>query len=234
VLDSAIIPDEFFTTRSALGIAMMQLMTRIPGLATRTDEAFALLALEQNKEEDGQDMQIIQKLAAEVQKLRQELITWRRGFDAALMYHFSGHDCAGASLRVSSTISRRDPQGYDADSRYELLGISLVARILTSRLLASLSPPGAGVALLLEEEVLSLAMELKSLETSLPSSGGGSSSSSWHQVRFALQQKVRVADAALATHDQSRAMLATITERALAADKLEEFWMALGRTSSRR
>ncbi|KAH8897956.1 hypothetical protein GQ53DRAFT_791642 [Thozetella sp. PMI_491] len=104
-------------------------------------------------------------IAIDVRALRTAVVSWRRDFNTAL-------------------IHVADEQA----SRYELLGVALIIHILANRMLLCLVPGERG---LLEEEVGSLALELRGLQGTVGRN---------HRAGFFLSQKAKIADAALATH----------------------------------
>ena len=139
VFEAAACPDETFTDRSELGIALMILMAKTPGLAKRTGHAVIV--------QDTLQPEDFESIAADLRVVRSAIITWRRKFNMAL-------------LRIRE---RPLNDTGDFEKRYELLGISLIINILMSRMLCCIVPSERA---LLEEEVQNLAIELKAVQGS--------------------------------------------------------------------
>jgi len=164
VMKSTHIPSEIFTDRSKLGIDLMILKPRISGLAKRTNHA-VFMQEELNSEK-------LDAIAADLRDARSRIVMWRRKFNTALLN--------------ADESTRND--ALDFGKRYELLGVSLVVHILLSRLLCSIAPACRS---LLEEEVQSLALELKTVQGTLSHN---------RRAEFFFEQKSKIADAAISTH----------------------------------
>jgi len=201
-------PHETFTDRSPLGISLMLLMAKIPGLAKRTNHTIAVAALQREIPNE----QSLYDLTNELHILRNELIAWRRDLNTTLIYALDSSD---------DSTKERNMQG--ADKRYELLGVSLVIHMHASRMLVSLSPPGDRSGLLLEDEVQALATELKQIQRSVPPNERN------YRACFALTQKAKVADAAIATHASFRRAAVRTEGRVIDPYVLKGFCEALGR-----
>ncbi len=144
-------------------------MSKIPGLARRSSN----LVIHQ----DTMKLQDFDGVTSDVRALRSSVIAWRRDYNTAMI-----HDANRGRTHERGT-------GVKVfDKRYEMLGMSLVVHILASRMLVCIAPTSRA---LLEEEVQSLALELKSLQESLEDDG---------RATFFLAQKAKIADAAIATH----------------------------------
>jgi hypothetical protein len=191
VFHAATVPCEVFTDRSELGIELMLVKFRLPGLTKKTNHAVVV--------QDTLLPEDFQRIAAELRVIRSSVITWRRKFNTAVLHAV---EC---------------PQGDTADfaKRYELLGVSLVLNILASRLLFSVVPDGR---VLLEDEVQNLAVELKAVHDSVK-----------HNKRadFFLTQKTKVADAALLTHGDFKAVVDST--RVVEKWRLQKFFEAIGK-----
>ncbi|KAF4613431.1 hypothetical protein G7Y89_g15456 [Cudoniella acicularis] len=190
-LTAACIPNETFSDRSALGIDLIILKSKIPGLVKKTNHAVFIQETLQPKDFDA--------LADEIRVVRTAIVTWRRKFNTALL-HAEPH-----------------PQNKTIDfaKRYELLGISLIINIMLSRLLASIVPNDRA---LLEEEAQNLAIELKSVQGSLGHS---------KRAQFYFEQKAKLADAAIDTHEEFREEIGS--GRVVESWRLERFFEAIGR-----
>jgi hypothetical protein len=191
VFEAAISPHETFTDRSDLGITLMLLMAKIPGLAKRTSHAVVT--------QDNLQPEDFEAIAADVRGVRSAIVAWRRRFNTALIH--------------AEERSRNDTA--DFGKRYELLGISLIINIVVSRMLCAIVPHERA---LLEEEVKSLAIELKAVQASVKNN---------KRASFFLAQKARIANAAIATH----ADFQNVAESGRAVDpwRLKRFCEALGR-----
>jgi hypothetical protein len=144
VLTDATIPGETFTDRSPLGIALMTLMVKVPGLARRTGHAVTI--------QDTLQTGAFDAIAADVRTLRSSVIAWRRDFNLALI-HAADERCGlGRDTEV------------DVGKRYELLGLALVVHMLASRMLVCIAPSDRA---LLEEEAQGLALEIKGMQSSV-------------------------------------------------------------------
>ncbi|KAI8628057.1 hypothetical protein F5Y19DRAFT_439421 [Xylariaceae sp. FL1651] len=170
-------PLEIFTDRSLLGINLAMFMVRIPGLARRNTCAV-------NKQLEQHD---IEALETSLRGLRSKITEWRRDFNTALIHatDIGADTCA-------------ENQNSNTDKRYELLGISLVIHILVSRMLVCIVPDGRA---LLENEVQDRALELKQVHQSVRKGNNNYNHKLYHyRAEFFLTQKVKIADAAIATH----------------------------------
>ncbi|RFU75534.1 hypothetical protein TARUN_6707 [Trichoderma arundinaceum] len=132
---------ESFTDRSPLGIRLLILMAKVPGLAKNTCH---VVTVQQSLKAEDFDA-----VAAMVRALRSDIIVWRRDFNIALIH---APDEAKRSTNINT------------DKRYELLGVALIIQILASRMLVCISLADRGI---LEEEVQCFAIELKSLQGSV-------------------------------------------------------------------
>jgi hypothetical protein len=132
---------EAFTDRSPLGIRLLILLARVPGLAKKTCHVVTV--------QDSLQPEDFEPIAAKVRELRSDVLVWRREFNIALIH-------------ATDELKRSD--NNNSNKRYELLGISHIIQILASRMLACISPDERG---LLEEEVQCVAIELKSLQGSV-------------------------------------------------------------------
>ncbi|KAL7929787.1 hypothetical protein V8C35DRAFT_314791 [Trichoderma chlorosporum] len=142
-------------------------------------------------------------LAAKVRILRSNVAIWRREFNMILIH--------------STNTPQKDGK-IDTDKRYELLGVALIIQILASRMIVCISPSDRG---LLEEEVQSFAFELKSLLGSV---------GHHRRAEFFLTQKVKIANAAIDTHDDFAAEIGS--GRVVERWKLENFDKLIGRNTS--
>lgn len=192
VIKNAVDDREIFTDRSPLGIRLLTLMVRVPGLAKKTCYVVTMQNSLQPKDFDA--------VAAKVRTLRSDVAAWRRDFNMTLIH-------AADSSKKNSTL--------DTDKRYELLGVALIIQILASRMIVCISPNDRG---LLEEEVQSFAIELKSLLGSV---------GHHRRAEFFLTQKVKIANAALGTHEDFAAAIGS--DRVIEAWKLKKFDNAFGR-----
>jgi len=190
-MKSTHIPSEIFTDRSKLGIDLMMLKPRVSGLAKRTNHAVFM--------QEELEFETLEALAADLRGSRSRIVMWRRKFNTAL-------------LNVDES-TRKD--ALDFGKRYELLGVSLVVHILLSRLLCSISPNDRS---LLEEEVQSLASELKAVQGTLANN---------RRAEFFFEQKAKIADAAIATHPYFADVLHS--GKVVELWRLEAFFKALGR-----
>ncbi|PKK54283.1 hypothetical protein CI102_1725 [Trichoderma harzianum] len=192
VIKNAIDDREIFTDRSPLGIRLLTLMVRVPGLAKKTCHAVTMQHSLQPRDFDA--------VAAKVRILRSDVAAWRRDFNMTLIH-------TPDTTKKNSTL--------DTDKRYELLGVALIIQILVSRMIVCISPNDRG---LLEEEVQSFAIELKCLLGSVRHH---------RRAEFFLTQKVKIANAALVTHDDFAAAIGC--DRVIEAWKLKKFDNAFGR-----
>jgi hypothetical protein len=182
-------PHETFTDRSPLGIALMQLMAKVPGLANRTDGVVAMFAASQG--DSGAREQALLETTEAVQALRNRIIGWRRDFNTALIHAVSTTTTSSTISTTTNLDNQRtieqtaQPNPSNTTTKlekinghYELLGISLVIHILVTRMLVCLSPPASGdgstagtttsSAALLEDEAQALAAELRQVRDSVP------------------------------------------------------------------
>ena len=161
---SATCPDEIFTDRSKLGISLLTLVAQLPRLAKRTRHA----VLMQHTLSPGD----FNTIATDARVVRSKASAWRRRFDITLIH----------------TEKRPKSDTVDFDKRYELLGVSLVVKILVNRVLSAIVPFERAI---LEEDVQNAAIELKEVFESTKHSA---------RAKFFLQQKVGAANAAIDTH----------------------------------
>ncbi|KAH8896580.1 hypothetical protein GQ53DRAFT_838146 [Thozetella sp. PMI_491] len=194
-LKEVIAPQEAFTDRSALGITLMTLMAKVPTLAKRVGHAVVI--------QNSLQRQYFDTIAAEIRSLRSAIIAWRRDFNLALIANASRPSQARG---IQPSFSKK----------HEMSGIALVIHMIASRMLVCISTAGRE---LLEEEVQSLAVELKTLQASVA-----------HNCRanFFLGQKSIIADAAIATHEDFVAL--STSETVVESWKLARFWQLMGRT----
>jgi hypothetical protein len=184
----------------------MLLMAKGPGLIKRTGHA-VVVADSQDGREQERDVDV---LMGEVHVFRSKVIAWRSDFNMALIDALEGAD----------NTSQRDMPS--ACKRYELLGVSLVVLMLADRMLVSLSPPQDPGARLLEDEAQASAAELKQVQRSVHSNSDNP------RAEFALGQKAKIADAAIATHADFRRATERVAGRVVEASVLKRFWEALG------
>ena len=190
-MKSTHIPTEVFTDRSKLGIDLMMLKPSVSGLAKRTNHAVFM--------QEELDSENLETLAADLRGARSRIVMWRRRFNTALLN--------------AEESTRKD--ALDFGKRYELLGVSLVVHILLSRLLCSIAPNDRS---LLEEEVQSLASELKAVQGTLAHN---------RRAEFFFEQKSKIADAAISTHPYFEDVVHS--GKVVELWRLEAFFKALNR-----
>jgi hypothetical protein len=179
-MKSTNVPSETFTDRSKLGVELMMLKPKVPGLAKRTNHAVLM--------QDTLQPDYFEAIISDLHAARSAMVNWRRKFNTALIH---------------------------ADERYELLGVSLVAHIVLSRLLCSIVANERG---LLEEEVQNLSLELKTMQGSLAHN---------RRAEFFFKQKATIGDAAIATHAYFREVVGS--GKIVELWRLEKFFDAIGR-----
>ena len=138
-------------------------------------------------------------IAADVRAVRSAVITWRRRFNMGLIH----------------AEERSGPNTSDFGNRYEILAMSLIINITASRMLCSIVPNDRAI---LEEEVQNLAVELKAIHGSVAHN---------QRADFLLAQKVLIADAAIATHDEFQEVVGS--GKVVEPWRLKRFCDALGR-----
>ena len=138
-------------------------------------------------------------IATDVRVVRSAVVTRRRKFNTALLH--------------AEERSPRDTA--DFGNRYELLAISLIINITVSRMLCSIVPNDRAI---LEEEVQNLAVELKAVQVSVGHN---------RRAGFHLAQKLKIADAAIATHDNFQEAVGS--GKVVEPWRLKQFCEALGR-----
>jgi hypothetical protein len=190
-MKSTNVPGETFTDRSKLGVELMMLKPKVSGLAKRTNHAVLM--------QDALQPEDFKALVSDLHAARSAMVNWRRKFNTALIH--------------ADERSREDP--LDFGKRYELLGVSLVAHIVLSRLLCSIVASERG---LLEEEVQNLSLELKTLQGSLAHN---------RRAEFFFKQKAKIADAAIDTHTYFRDVVDS--GEIVELWRLEKFFDAIGR-----
>ncbi|KAI1323892.1 hypothetical protein F5Y16DRAFT_327734 [Xylariaceae sp. FL0255] len=141
VLLDAIYPGNPFGVRSALAISVLITMSKVPGLAKRTEEAIIA--------NDRGELVDFDLLVKDLHSVRTETLAWRRNFNITL---------------INNVDTARVEQGCNPDKRFELLGMTLVFHIIATRMLVCISPRERR---LLEEEVQNVSMELKQLHQSV-------------------------------------------------------------------
>ncbi|KAK1238187.1 hypothetical protein MKX08_002766 [Trichoderma sp. CBMAI-0020] len=102
---------ETFMDRSPLGIRLLILLTKLPGLVKKTCHVVAVQNTLRAEDFDS--------VAAGLRELRSNIAVWRREFNMALIH----------------ANNKTNP-----DKRYEFLGTCIVIQIFTSRLLSSILP----------------------------------------------------------------------------------------------
>jgi len=169
----------------------MKIKPRLSGVAKRTNHAVVM--------QDTLEIADFEAIAADVRDLRSSVLDWRSNFNTALL----------------SVDERTRTNATDFGKRYELLGLCLCINIILNRLLLSVSPNERA---LLEEEVQSLAVELKAAQSSLENN---------RRAEFFFAQKAKIADAAIATHIYFRDVL--YSGEIVKPWRLEKFFEAIGR-----
>jgi hypothetical protein len=190
-MKSTNVPSETFTDRSKLGVELMMLKPKVPGLAKRTNHAVLM--------QDTLQPDYFEAIISDLHAARSAMVNWRRKFNTALIH--------------ADERSQGDP--LDFGKRYELLGVSLVAHIVLSRLLCSIVANERG---LLEEEVQNLSLELKTMQGSLAHN---------RRAEFFFKQKATIGDAAIATHAYFREVVGS--GKIVELWRLEKFFDAIGR-----
>lgn len=140
-------------------------------------------------------------LATDVRAVRSAVITWRRKFNTAL-------------ILIEYDEQRSSPT-TNFSKRYELLAISLIINIMLSRMLCAIAPNDRA---LLEEEVQNLAVELKDVQGSVGRN---------RRAGFYIAQKAKIADAAIATHDDFQEAVGS--GKVVEPWRLKRFCKSLGR-----
>lgn len=115
-IKNAIQERETFTDRSPLGIKLLTLLTKLPGLVKKTCHMVAVQSTLRAESFDS--------LAADLRELRSDIAGWRREFNMVLIH----------------AKNKANP-----DKRYEFLGTCLIIQIFTSRLLGSILPAERGL-----------------------------------------------------------------------------------------
>ncbi|KAI3322967.1 hypothetical protein HD806DRAFT_497400 [Xylariaceae sp. AK1471] len=204
VLKNATDLRETFTDRSPLGIELLILLAKVPGLMKRNAHAVMMHVSHED----------LDALVTDIRALRARSIAWRREFNTALMH----------ALDVDME-THAENKNRNIDKRYELLGVSLVIHILVSRMLVCVASEGRA---LLEDEVQDRALELKQLHQSVQEGNHSyRHNRSHHRADFFLTQKTKIADAAIATHADFR--IAAGSNSIAESWMLEKFKMSLGR-----
>ncbi|KAL6901083.1 hypothetical protein GGI43DRAFT_403993 [Trichoderma evansii] len=115
-IQNATLERETFTDRSPLGVRLLLLLTRLPGLVKKTCH---MVAVETSPRAEG-----FGSVTAKVRELRSDVAVWRRELNMALIH----------------ANNKANP-----DKRYEFLGTSLIIQIFASRLLGCISPNERGL-----------------------------------------------------------------------------------------
>lgn len=102
--------------RSPLGIRLLIILTKLPGLVKKTCHVVAV--------QDSLRAESFDSVAADLRELRSDITIWRREFNMALIH----------------AKNKANP-----DKRYEFLGTCLIIQIFMSRLLGSILPTERGL-----------------------------------------------------------------------------------------
>jgi hypothetical protein len=150
------------TERSALSVSLLKLLVSMPGIFAEVTDFVC-----QNNVSDARQRDLIDK----TRRFRRNLMQWKSAYD-------------GQILKGDNTHSR--PTAHD--KRVELLGTSLLLRIIAGRLLGTVSPSDRPM---LEDEVFCFAKQLSVLKNEASNINS--------RAGFYLSQKSNVPDATLLT-----------------------------------
>lgn len=150
------------TERSALSVSLLKLLVSMPGIFAEVTDFVCRSGVSDARRRD---------LIDKTRRFRRNLMQWKSAYD-------------GQILKGDNAPSR--PAAYD--KRVELLGTSLLLRIIAGRLLGAVSPSDRPM---LEDEVLCFAKQLYVLRNEASSINS--------RAGFYLSQKSNIPDATLQT-----------------------------------